>query len=78
MKNVLIDRSKCLGCGVCVSIAPKSFKMVAVGDEDKSVPIVPSGDDEKAIQGAINCCPAQAISLSLTKKHEKNKIEVKL
>ncbi len=67
-KAIVIDRSKCVGCGACVSIAPKSFKLVKAGDNDKSVPIVPAGDDKKVIQGAIECCPVQAISLVLTKK----------
>ena len=70
-KVIVIDRSKCVGCGACVSIAPNSFKLIPDGDNEKSVPIVPAGDDEKAIQGAVGCCPVQAISLGLTKKHKK-------
>jgi len=61
--KIKVDQSKCIGCGACVSIASKSFKLKEVGDRYKSQPIEPVGDDIKTIKGAVNCCPVKAISL---------------
>ena len=58
--KVKVDKEKCLGCGVCVAIAPKSFKL---NDEGKSEPIEPSGDDKEIIENAVESCPVGAISI---------------
>lgn len=57
MKNS-IDKNLCIGCGICVSIAPESFKL---GDDGKAEAIEPSGDDQTKIQEAIDSCPVSAI-----------------
>jgi ferredoxin len=58
MKKLRVDKKKCIGCGSCAAIAPKSFKM----DEDgKSEALDPAGDDEETIANAIDCCPVDAI-----------------
>lgn len=59
--KVKIDKNKCIGCGTCVAIAPKSFKL---GDDGKAQPIEPSGDEEKIIKEAVDSCPVQAIELA--------------
>jgi len=59
MKNVKVDQDKCIGCGSCAAVGPKSFKM---GDDGKSQPINPPGDDEATIQNAIDSCPVEAIA----------------
>lgn len=59
MKNTKVDPGKCIGCGSCVAVAAKSFKM---GDDGKSQPINPLGDDEATVQSAIDSCPVDAIS----------------
>jgi ferredoxin len=59
MKKVMVDSTKCIGCGTCVALAPKSFKMT---DDGKSQAINPAGDDEAAVQNAIDSCPVDAIS----------------
>ena len=59
MKKVKVDSQKCIGCGVCVTIAPKSFRL---NNEGKSSPIEPAGDEEKTIREAIESCPVEAIS----------------
>jgi ferredoxin len=58
-KKPVVDKAKCIGCGTCVALAAKSFKMDADG---KSVAIDPAGDDEATIQNAIDSCPVAAIS----------------
>ncbi len=59
MKTLVVDQQKCIGCGTCVALAPKSFKLSEAG---KSQPINPPGDDEAAIKNAIDSCPVTAIS----------------
>ncbi len=58
MKKPVVDKTKCIGCGTCTVIAPKSLKLASDG---KAEPIDPPGDDEKTIQEAIDSCPVGAI-----------------
>ena len=62
--KVKVDKEKCLGCGVCVAIAPKSFKL---NDEGKSEPIEPPGDDKEIVENAVESCPVGAISIEGSK-----------
>jgi len=59
--KVKVDKDKCIGCGLCVSLAPKSFKL---GEDGKSQVIEPVGDDEKTIENAAESCPVGAIEIS--------------
>lgn len=56
--KVKIDKNKCIGCGTCVAIAPKSFKL---GKDGKAQVIEPVGDDEEKIKEAAESCPVGAI-----------------
>lgn len=58
MKNIKVDKDKCIGCGMCIAIAPKSFKFE---DDGKVVFTSPPGDEEAKIQEAIDSCPVAAI-----------------
>ena len=58
-KKLRVNPDTCIGCGTCVALAAKSFKM---NDQGKSVPIDPVGDDQETIQNAIDSCPVDAIS----------------
>ena len=58
MAKIIIDKQKCIGCGTCVAIAPKSFKL---GDDGRAELIVPAGDKEQALKDAIDSCPVKAI-----------------
>ncbi len=49
----------CTGCELCVDIAPNTFQM---NEEGICEVIDPEGDDEDAIQEAIDSCPSEAIS----------------
>jgi len=60
MKKPVVDKEKCIGCGTCVALAAKTFKL---GADGKSEVLEPVGDDEKTIQEAVEACPVQAISL---------------
>jgi len=59
MRKITVDQDTCIGCGTCVALAPKSFKMT---DDGKSLPLEPAGDDEATIQQGIDSCPVNAIS----------------
>ena len=58
MKKPKVDEEKCIGCGTCVALCPKTFKL---NDEAKAEVINPTGDPEDEIQSAIDSCPTQAI-----------------
>ena len=58
MVKITIDKDKCIGCGTCVAIAAKSFKLM---DDGKAEVINPPSDNEKTIQEAIDSCPVSAI-----------------
>jgi ferredoxin len=58
-KKVKVNKSKCIGCGSCVALAGKSFKL---GADGKAQAINPPGNDEATIQSAVEGCPAGAIS----------------
>ncbi|MGB9911553.1 MAG: ferredoxin [Microgenomates group bacterium] len=58
--KVTVDKNKCIGCGTCIAIAPKSFKF---DNEGKSEAIVPPGDNEEKIKEAGESCPVNAIKI---------------
>lgn len=59
---VTVDKSRCIGCGLCVSIAPEVFEMKDDGfSHAKDV----SGDKKftKKVKEAADSCPVQAIKI---------------
>ena len=58
MKKVKVDKEKCIGCGLCVSIAEKAFKL---SNEGKAEVLAVSEEDKAKIQEAIDSCPVGAI-----------------
>ena len=60
--KIVVDKTKCIGCGTCIAIAPKSFKF---GEDGKSEPIEPPGDEEEKIKEAAESCPVQAINIEI-------------
>lgn len=60
MKKLVVDQDKCLGCGTCVVVASKTFRL---GRNGKSEVIDENGDSKKEIQNAIDSCPVRAIIL---------------
>jgi ferredoxin len=57
--KIRIDKNKCIGCGTCVALAPKSFKL---GNDSKAQVIEPPGDEKATIKDAVDSCPVKAIS----------------
>lgn len=60
-KLPVVDKEKCIGCGTCVALAPKTFKL---DDEGKAEVVESPGDDEEKIREAVESCPVEAISFS--------------
>ena len=57
MKKVKLDENVCIGCGMCVSTAPKTFDF----DEDHAKVI--NNDVTKEAEEAAECCPVGSISI---------------
>lgn len=62
MLKITVDKEKCIGCGLCASIAPNSFKLNE--EEGKVDPINPPKDDEQTIKSAAESCPVQSIIIT--------------
>jgi len=58
-KIPVVDRTTCIGCGLCAEVAPHTFEL---DSELLSRVINPGGDPEEAVQEAIDGCPVAAIS----------------
>ncbi|MCK5416419.1 ferredoxin [Candidatus Parcubacteria bacterium] len=56
--SVSINKDLCIGCGVCVSISPKGFKM---GDSGKAEVLL---QDNSSASNAATSCPVQAITVN--------------
>jgi len=54
---VKINKEKCIGCGLCVSICEKVFKMGADGKAK-----VISQEKLPCVKEAIDSCPVEAIA----------------
>ena len=55
---IKVDQNTCIGCGACVSLCPKAFKL---NEQGKSEPIDQSETD--CAKKAAESCPVQAISV---------------
>jgi len=62
MKKIKVDKKKCLGCGVCISLCPEVFEL-----KDGKSKVKEKADLEKhkdSIKEAIKICPVEAIKIS--------------
>ena len=57
-RTVWIDKPACTGCNICVEMCPDVFEL-----DEEMVALVqnPKGDDEEAIQDALDACPENCI-----------------
>jgi ferredoxin len=54
---IKVDKEKCIGCGLCVSLCKEVF---ALGKDGKAFPKVQK--DLPCVKEAIEACPVSAIS----------------
>jgi ferredoxin len=59
--TIEIDRDVCMGSGVCVVYAARTF---SIDDETKSTVIDPAGDLFEQIEAAASGCPTGAIKIT--------------
>lgn len=56
--KVRVDEEKCIGCGLCTSLAEAVFSF---NDDGKAVAGEVTPDDEEAVNSSIASCPVEAI-----------------
>lgn len=63
MMCAIVDKSLCIGCGLCAEICPQVFEM---GDDDKAQvktdPVPPDAED--SCRQAADQCPGSAIQIA--------------
>lgn len=60
-KVLKVIPKKCIACGACVSICPKSFILDEKDMSAVSIAVNPPKDNESDIKLAIEACPTNAI-----------------
>ncbi|WP_367132017.1 MULTISPECIES: ferredoxin [Streptomyces] len=58
--RVTVDRSACLGSGICASLAPESFRL----EDERSRPVREAAEPGEALLDAADSCPAAAITVT--------------
>jgi ferredoxin len=58
--TVEVDRSRCLGTGVCCFYAPSTFDL---DEEGRSTVVDPDGDPDDAVRNAVEACPTRALTI---------------
>lgn len=57
-RELVVDRSNCIGCAMCVAMAPEVFEM----EKGRAKVRDQTGTCESMIESIINSCPQQAIT----------------
>ncbi len=57
--KVFVDKTSCIGCGVCAGLCPDIF---GLDDEGKAEVLVPETEDNCA-EDAKDSCPVQCITV---------------
>lgn len=63
MSRVQVDRERCVGSGVCESLAPEVFEL----DDDGVLQLhreEPAADELDEVRDAVQSCPARALALA--------------
>ena len=65
MLGVRIDRTRCIGAGNCIHIAPTAFEWLP-GDHAKIDVVDLESVEEELVREAALACPTQAITIEVT------------
>jgi ferredoxin len=60
--DVVVDMKKCIGSGMCTTIATEVFKL----DDDGKLVVLKRnvlGDEAQLVKDAVACCPVEAIHI---------------
>ena len=60
MAAIKVDREKCIGCGFCTAICPKSFEMIEGKAREKAPEVKKITCESEAAEG----CPVGAITIA--------------
>ncbi len=60
MKDIIIDKNKCIGCGICADKCPDIFELVG---NVAVLKIAPAKADEACSRDAAESCPVAAIEI---------------
>ncbi|MFC1514989.1 ferredoxin [Candidatus Omnitrophota bacterium] len=59
MAKIVVDESKCVGCGLCVTNCPEIFEL-----NDEGIAVVKSSDSNSCdIKDTASQCPVEAITI---------------
>lgn len=58
-----VDPKKCIACGACVSLAPKTFELDEKDLDATAIAKNKPGDTKEDIEMAVQACPTNAIKL---------------
>ncbi|MFJ3949116.1 ferredoxin [Streptomyces libani] len=61
--EVVVDRSVCIGSGMCVATAPDGFRLDTAR---QSHPVAPEADAAESVLAAAEGCPVEAITLTVS------------
>jgi len=56
---IKINKETCIGCGTCVAVCEKVFK---INEEEFKAEVIDGNSTEDCVQEAIEICPVDAIS----------------
>ncbi|MBO0654342.1 ferredoxin [Streptomyces triculaminicus] len=58
--RVAVDRSRCMGSGICTALAPSAFAL----DGERSRPLSEETAPDEALLDAADSCPAGAVTVT--------------
>jgi class 3 adenylate cyclase len=67
MLTVRVDRTRCIGAGNCIYIAPTAFDWLK-GDHGKAEVVDPESVEEDLVREAALACPTQAITVEVVEQ----------
>lgn len=61
--KIKVDYTRCIGAGMCTSIAPTLFELDDDGKLILRRELTMNDEEASAVRDAVACCPAEALSI---------------